>query len=627
MIKFELDKQKIFIGLAFNFFMKTSLLIFIVLTVLTLVGFLVFFEEGISQSPPSVDKNYCGDLTDKALEFCKIFNEIDYRIGENKNWYLGVDNLEGAMAWTRSPILDSYVLMYEATKDTYYLDKLVLQIDDIISLRDDNILYEDYNGESLPGWSSKAYTTNGEGMRFVVHSGVITYPMVKFAKIVYSNPSLYKSYNSKADFYLQSVNEVVDAHESEWVTGPNEIAADDEGYYIFPEDSPVNNPGLYIPHNQQLAMARTLLVFPQNDRAEKIGKIFKGDLENYLENSYVWHYWWGEEGLDITNSKYEDTGHGGLDIRFALDAHENGLLFGENNLRKFSRTFTENIFKEYSKISFRVDGSFKEDGTGGNLKSAARWLGLSKYNNEVYEIIKSIYDFNDFSTSNSRLVLWGYAKLTKLSTLSEGLIGYYPLNLHSLDYSGNENHGEVNAHPYYDWGIDGKSIVLDGEDYVNLGSSLKLNPSEKMSISTWIYVDEWKDNSPIVERYKPTNGKRAYFMRLENDGKLKFTVYNDDESKSTIMTNENSINPGRWYHIVGTYHSFNGAKLYIDGVEVGSDNAVGPIQQVDTDTTIAGVMNSNSKYFEGKIDEVRFYQKILTPFEIKRLFDEPSEIY
>ena len=61
--------------------------------------------------------------------------------------------------------------------------------------------------------------------------------------------------------------------------------------------------------------------------------------------------------------------------------------------------------------------------------------------------------------------------------------------------------------------------------------------------------------------------------------------------------------------------------LFLDG-EIISDLRYGdPIQQTKESTTIGGVINSNSKYFTGVIDDVRIYEKALSANDIKSLYE------
>jgi hypothetical protein len=68
-------------------------------------------------------------------------------------------NAEGALGWGEAYILTGYLLMYQATSDTYYLDKIIKQFDQVLQSRDSVRGIKDWRGLSLPGWQSSAHYT------------------------------------------------------------------------------------------------------------------------------------------------------------------------------------------------------------------------------------------------------------------------------------------------------------------------------------------------------------------------------------------------------------------------------------------------------------------------------------
>lgn len=70
------------------------------------------------------------------------------------------DGRSGMLAWSQSYVLLGLVRMYETYRDTYYLDRLVENIDQVLSVRDSVRGVTDYRGLSLPAWrADHPYTT------------------------------------------------------------------------------------------------------------------------------------------------------------------------------------------------------------------------------------------------------------------------------------------------------------------------------------------------------------------------------------------------------------------------------------------------------------------------------------
>ncbi|NUM52000.1 MAG: LamG domain-containing protein, partial [Flavobacteriales bacterium] len=82
---------------------------------------------------------------------------------------------------------------------------------------------------------------------------------------------------------------------------------------------------------------------------------------------------------------------------------------------------------------------------------------------------------------------------------------------------------------------------------------------------------------------------------------------------------------GSWYHVAGTYNKATGEqKLYVNGQLVNTrihpaGNTVVPLTWY-SDMRIGHSMNGNS-YFNGKIDDVRLYNKALTNQEVQDLYN------
>src|SRR5687768_4926226 len=70
------------------------------------------------------------------------------------------DGRSGMLAWSQSYVLLGLVRMYETYGDTYYLDRLVDNVDQVLAVRDSERGVTDYRGLSLPAWrADHPYTT------------------------------------------------------------------------------------------------------------------------------------------------------------------------------------------------------------------------------------------------------------------------------------------------------------------------------------------------------------------------------------------------------------------------------------------------------------------------------------
>lgn len=102
---------------------------------------------------PSAEALAPRGVTVQATDPVAFFERAD-AIG--KGWYLGHDNENGQLAWGESFVLDAYLEMYVATRETRYLDRFVTHARSVLAQTDEARRVEDYSGRSGPVWRAGA---------------------------------------------------------------------------------------------------------------------------------------------------------------------------------------------------------------------------------------------------------------------------------------------------------------------------------------------------------------------------------------------------------------------------------------------------------------------------------------
>lgn len=345
-----------------------------------------------------------------------IFNRHDKLINNGdgyKNWL----NDNGYLAWRESYIMLAYTVMYNASKDIYYLKKLIDHADVVLSNRDDAIGLLDYRGITSAGWRSKKYTSTVDSTyyySFIVHSGMITFPIIRFVDIVHRDSTLLVlmttdgiTFLEKANNYLKKVEETIAYHDDQWINGPGET----EGYYVYRSDaeflkySKYIDPGKHLPFNQQNALGRVLILLYKltgkdkyYDKALRLANFFKSRLKILDDNSYVWNYW-----MDINNAVYkgrgEDISHASINVSFAVLAFHNSIVFDNINMQRFVNTFTKRIAQSDGNLFDWVSGDYYESDykppksfpRNNFLTQSGRWLDLTEFDRSVYTTVEGIY--------------------------------------------------------------------------------------------------------------------------------------------------------------------------------------------------------------------------------------------
>jgi hypothetical protein len=336
------------------------------------------------------------------------------------NGYKTYDNASGTLAWGESYIMMSYAAMYRATGEASYLVTLVDHALHVLESRDSVKGLKDFAGKSRPCWQSSKYSADGKGYCWVVHSGMITYPMADLVLLVNGDPKLKavpiptgklagKTLGQAAAQIATEVEKVVATHDFQYKSGP----AAGEGHYRGDPAATATAPtiaGKALPLNQMNAMGRTLVaLWKATGKAvyQQKAKALAAYLHNRMALSgqgYVWTYW----GTTWSQGKGEDISHAAINVDFAALCQQHGLVFTTTDLRRLGRTLFDKVHRSTDAVADLVDGS----GSTGNYKwSVGRWLNLTPHEARVWPVAANILRGTTSTSSGS--VLLGLANVAR----------------------------------------------------------------------------------------------------------------------------------------------------------------------------------------------------------------------
>lgn len=216
--------------------------------------------------------------------------------------------------------------------------------------------------------------------------------------------------------------------------------------------------------------------------------------------------------------------------------------------------------------------------------------------------------------------------------INDGLIGYWNFDVQEGSYvpdiSGHDRDGvraTSPASPSYvsttapTAYFNRYAMDFDGDDdYVSLGTDPGLNPQKAITISAWINMDTKNDYAGIVFR---GNGNNTVFgMRVFTDSTISGIVRNSANSATAQAFSPSAISTGKWEHIALTYDGLT-ATVYqngIAGTPVSQSSGNG-IRSASLATEIGRDNYNSSRQFDGLIDDVRIYNRVLQKHEISAL--------
>jgi hypothetical protein len=233
------------------------------------------------------------------------------------------------------------------------------------------------------------------------------------------------------------------------------------------------------------------------------------------------------------------------------------------------------------------------------------------------------------------------ADSTTDSTLTKGLIAWYPFNGDTKDHSGHHNNVIYNtASPVRGKaGIASTAYQFDGiSSYMQVANSKLLNPSRITLFALFktkgYYSGTCHYNRIINKgvndgdygRYVLGYSDQYYynyegcFEQVQENFENPFGSYGDGQATVAGATADSSyILKGRWYTLAYVYNGTE-SKLYLNGKLISIAKGTTTFTPNETPVFFGRTQDSQYPYyFNGIIDEIRIYNRALNATEVARL--------
>ncbi|PYR76157.1 MAG: hypothetical protein DMF87_18785 [Acidobacteria bacterium] len=184
----------------------------------------------------------------------------------------------------------------------------------------------------------------------------------------------------------------------------------------------------------------------------------------------------------------------------------------------------------------------------------------------------------------------------------------------TADVSGNGNAGTLIApSPWTTSGRYGNGLLLAGGlQGVRVASAASLNVSSALTIESWIYPTSIAAYPKLV--YRDGAPGSPYNLALAfGNGTVVFGI--TTTAGSFNVFGYTAVAANTWSHVAATYDGAT-MRVYVNGVLFGSAAASGTIVEVTRDLWLGRAPWGEG--FTGRLDEVRVYDRALSPAEIAR---------
>ncbi len=305
----------------------------------------------------------------------------------------------------------------------------------------------------------------------------------------------------------------------------------------------------------------------------------------------VWH--WGDNWNTTIKINNNEWSH----IVYTYDAdiktgyiYMNGTYFGSHAFTGYLNILNDASLP--SQIGMGISGRYFK----GNIDE------VSIYNYTMPgEIILDNYndDWNYYLNEQTKMGVWKFDEGTG-----------------SLANDGSQygNDGILTNMEETDWvdGVSGKALIFDGVDeFVNVSDNPGLNMTE-FTIEAWINLstlDKWQ--GIVSKAIANSVAGIAYHYRISDLNYVQ--VYVSDGTSTNYAYSSTPLEANTWYHVAVT-SSGSEFKFYLDGLPDGQA-AQGVIPQT-VGAPIRIGSHANEHYFDGAIDEVNIWNRVLSDAEI-----------
>lgn len=239
-----------------------------------------------------------------------------------------------------------------------------------------------------------------------------------------------------------------------------------------------------------------------------------------------------------------------------------------------------------------------------------------------------------------------------------GLVAHYPFDISGnlgLDASGSNNNivyagsfGGGNG-PTIDTdhiGAAGGAVFFDGGSFFSAPTNVLPTLASSFSISLWVKTtqdngdpyDLAYNGDAIISADIPYSGANDLIPAALTGGQIAFNTANTEYFYDDTINSSINVNDGEWHHVVVSRNQPTGEKfIYIDGVldalDVDAMTLLNDPQLLTigcksdaSDPDPASPSWNGENGYNGLLDDIQIYNRVLSPNEVEFLHDHPGSV-
>jgi len=175
----------------------------------------------------------------------------------------------------------------------------------------------------------------------------------------------------------------------------------------------------------------------------------------------------------------------------------------------------------------------------------------------------------------------------------------------------------------YELGHLGQAASFDGASGIIASTFPQLGFDTPKAASLWFNTVSTDLSETILQIVEGSTNR--YTLGISNG----YVSCHKANNNTSYGFNFPALNDGQWHHIVGQYDGAGTISVYIDGVFAYSGGGVGQsssnsFSEFDGLGIGINAYSVNSRNFNGKVDQVRIFNRILTADEVSALYNESA---
>jgi len=280
-----------------------------------------------------------------------------------------------------------------------------------------------------------------------------------------------------------------------------------------------------------------------------------------------------------------------------------------------------------SHMYFGKDAAEVEAGTGTTYKGPA--VGTT-YDPGQLEKDTTYYwrvdQFDGAETHNGDV--WSFTTIADIAIADQSLLGWWTLDegegTTAVDWSGHNGHGSFVGEPQWVDGYQGMALEFSGSgQYVDCGSASGAGVTGDFTLAAWVKMTPGNAGQylGIAGKLRNVGGYQGFGLVRHTSNVFRLWVSDGDTAGINGMASSDVIYTDTdWHHVAGIHEGRNNI-LYVDGVRQAAGNVTDFVPSPDFFHIGRQYSHLDDRYFKGRIDDVRVYNRVLTDAEIAEVIN------